>query len=198
MDKYIIVALYGKSGAGKDSIQKLLTQRHPGLHPIISMTTRPIREGEKDGVDYHFTDIVEFTKKVLSGDMLEATCFRDWFYGTPIESLDINKVNIGVFNIAGIEALKQDPRVAVYPAFVDAPDKVRLLRSLNREENPDCAEICRRFATDEHDFANIDFKPHYVIPNQKSTNLAETVDNLFDLLMQEFSASGQIWENLSK
>jgi hypothetical protein len=38
-----------------------------------------------------------------------------------------------------------------------APDKIRLLRSLNREENPDCAEICRRYFTDAEDFADIEW-----------------------------------------
>ena len=91
--------------------------------------------------------------------MLEATSFRDWFYGTPIESLDKDKINIGVFNIEGIKCLVEDNRLEVYPILIDAPDKVRLLRSLNREEKPDCIEICRRFLADEKDFSEIDDLP---------------------------------------
>ena len=89
---------------------------------------------------------------VLNGDMLEATEFRNWWYGTPLLSLDPDRVNIGVFNPAGMVALKEDPRLDVIPVKVDASDKVRLLRQLNRENDPDVAEIIRRYQTDEKDF----------------------------------------------
>lgn len=68
-----------------------------------------------------------------------------------------DKVNIGVFNIAGIECIIEDPRLEVIPVLIDVPDKIRLIRSLNREFEPDCAEICRRFQTDEKDFSDIPF-----------------------------------------
>ena len=58
----------------------------------------------------------------------------------------------------------QDSRVAVCPVYVDTKDKIRLLRSLNREENPDCDEICRRFQTDKKDFSLIKF-PYTTIDN---------------------------------
>ena len=66
-----------------------------------------------------------------------------------------------MFNIAGIEALLQDNRLEVFPVYVKANDKVRLLRSLNREEDPDCEEICRRFQTDKKDFSFIEYFEAY-------------------------------------
>ena len=175
--KYQIVALIGKSGAGKDTIQKVTCQAHPLMfNPIVSCTTRPPRHGEIEGVDYHFITINEFTRKVLNGEMLEATEFRDWFYGTTINSLAPDKINIGVFNPAGVEALLDDPRLHVVVFEVVASDKDRLLRCLNREANPDCAEICRRFCTDEKDFANLDFD-RTIIENYESN---ECLDLLAD------------------
>lgn len=157
-NKIEVIALFGESASGKDTIQKWLVSYLPNVtHGIISCTTRPPRQGERDGVDYHFITEEEFTKKVLSYDMLEATEFRKWFYGTPIQSLDKDKINVGVFNIAGIEALLEDSRLHVTPIYVRASDKERLIRSLNREENPDCEEICRRYFADKKDFSNIDF-----------------------------------------
>ena len=154
--KYKIIALFGKSGAGKDTIQKCLVQ-FTNTHGIISCTTRPPREGEVDGEDYYFLSIENFTKKVLSGEMLEATEFRDWFYGTSMSALEKDMINIGVFNIEGIEALLNDPRLDVIPVLVYAEEKTRLIRCLNREENPDCEEICRRYFADEEDFKDIPF-----------------------------------------
>ena len=157
MKKIKIVAFFGKSASGKDTIQKWVVSNFPKVNNIVSCTTRPPREGEKDGVAYHFLTNEQFTEKVLSGDMLEATEFRGWFYGTALSELDPDKINVGVFNPAGVECLLSDPRLEVVPVWVYASKKIRLLRSLNREENPDCDEICRRYFTDEKDFADIDF-----------------------------------------
>ena len=169
--KYQVVALIGKAGAGKDSIQKATCELHPLMfHPIVSCTTRPAREGEIEGVNYHFISLNEFTRKVLNGDMLEATEFRDWFYGTTLDSLSKDKINIGVFNPAGVEALLQDSRLDVVVFEVTAPDKQRLMRYLNREEVPDCAEMCRRYFTDEKDFSNLDFD-RYQIDNWDGADL---------------------------
>ena len=158
--KIKIIALFGQSGSGKDTLAKYLTNNVSETHPIISCTTRPKRDYEKDGIDYHFLTEAEFTEKVLDTSMLEATSFRNWFYGTPIESLDENKINIGVFNIQGIENLLKDDRLEVLPVFVACEDKLRLQRCLNRESNPDCEEICRRFLTDTQDFEVIPFEYH--------------------------------------
>lgn len=165
MKKIKIIALFGKSGAGKDTIQNAVLAEFPEINGIVSCTTRPMREYETNGIDYHFMSTEEFTKKVLNGTMLEATEFRGWFYGTPLDSLDPDKINIGVFNIAGIDALLEDSRLEVYPVIVYAPDKIRLLRSLLREDSPDCAEICRRFETDNQDFLKCDFTPFFVWEN---------------------------------
>lgn len=167
MDKYKIIALFGKSGAGKDTIQKWLIN-NIDMNSIISCTTRPPRDYEQNGIDYHFISIDEFTKKILDYSMLEATSFNDWFYGTPIESLSFDKINIGVFNIEGINSLMQNPQLHILPIHIVANDKVRLLRILQREKNPDCYEICRRFLTDEKDFSDIDF-PYFEFNNNNAT-----------------------------
>lgn len=163
MEKYKIIALFGKSGAGKDAIQKWMVSNIPNTKGIVSCTTRPPRDNEVDGVDYHFIDLPVFTQMVIDGKMLEAIEFNNWFYGTAINSLNINKINIGVFNITGIECLLQDSRLEVLPVYIVANDKERLLRSLSREDLPDCKEICRRFLADEKDFADIDFNYDYYL-----------------------------------
>ena len=158
MNKIKIIALFGKSASGKDSIQKWIIKSFPSAtHSIISCTTRPKRDYEEDKKDYFFLTNEEFANKVLDGSMLEATEFNNWFYGTPIEALDKDKINIGVFNPAGVRQLLDRPDCEVTVYWVTASDKQRLYRQLDREENPDVKEIIRRFSADEEDFTDIDF-----------------------------------------
>lgn len=176
MKKIKILAIMGEAGSGKDTLMKRLVnidKEH--YHEIISCTSRPPREGEQHGVNYYFYTAEEFAQKVANGDMLESTYFNNWFYGTGYDSLDENKINIGVFNPEGIRKLQANPNLDVYVFWVKANEKTRLLRQLNREENPDVYEIIRRFKTDTIDFGNINFR-YVEIPNEEGTiNLVEAV-----------------------
>ena len=158
MEKIKILALFGESGAGKDTIQQWIVSALPETKGIVSCTSRPKRDYEVEGKDYHFLTADVFAEKILDGSMLEATVFNDWCYGTAMEELDPNKVNIGVFNIQGIECLLGDSRLEVKPVYVFVTGKTRLIRALEREKNPDCMEICRRFQTDAKDFDDIPFE----------------------------------------
>ena len=157
MSEYKIIALFGPSGAGKDTVLNELCKLGE-YNKIIPLTTRPLRENEFQNINYNFVDSVSFAEKLLNGDLIEATCFNDWFYGTDICSLDKEKINIGIFNITSIECLLEDNRLQIYPVYLYVSDKTRLLRSLEREENPNCEEICRRFLADKKDFSNIPFE----------------------------------------
>jgi guanylate kinase len=161
MKMYNLVAIYGKSGAGKDTLLKRLC-RYRKYNKVISYTTRPQREGEVAELDYHFIDNFTFLGKVAQNKMLEYVEFKDgWFYGTCIDDLRTSKINIGVYDphrlMSLIELAKKEPdKYNILFCFLDASDKTLLSRSLNREEYPDCQEICRRFLADKEDFCNFD------------------------------------------
>lgn len=154
-----IIALIGEAGSGKDSImQNILKKRPLQFNEIISCTTRPMREGEAEGVNYFYLTPEEFANKILNGEMLEATSFNDWFYGTSYDSLRSDCTNIGVFNPDGIRAISEIPDVNLTVYKVCCSDKTRLLRQLNRETNPDVDEIVRRYKTDKEDFFDLEFR----------------------------------------
>ena len=154
-----IVALIGEAGTGKDTLMQRILAKYPlAFNEIISCTTRPMREGEAEGVNYFYLTPEEFAGKVLNGEMLEATSFNDWFYGTSYDSLRSDCTNIGVFNPDGIRAMSGMPGVDVTVFKITCTDKIRLLRQLNREENPDVDEIVRRYKTDKEDFFDLEFR----------------------------------------
>lgn len=153
MKKLKVLAIMGKAGSGKDTIAKELLKLRPHkFNRVVSATTRPPREGEVNGVDYHFLTPETFLRELDNNRMIEATCFNNWAYGTPIMSLDEEKINLLVLNPEGVQILSWDDRIDLKVAYIEATDKERLIRQLNREENPDIEEIIRRFSTDKTDF----------------------------------------------
>ena len=157
MSKIKLLALFGESSAGKDSIQHWLEHNLKNTHGIVSYTTRPPREYEIEGREYHFISDIKFKTLIESNKMLEYTKFNNWYYGTYINELDKNKINIGVFNPEGIRNILSHNDIDILPVWIKVSEKTRLLRSLKRETYPNCTEICRRFLADQKDFSNIDF-----------------------------------------
>ena len=172
MNKYKIVAIIGKAGSGKDSLLKNLIKNNKEWNEIISCTTRPPRDNEENGNQYYFLSNEEFAKKILNNEMLEAAVFNDWCYGTAYDALDINKINIGVFNPTGIETLLTLKDIDLQVFYLRCSDKERLIRQLNREDNPDIKEIFRRYKTDEEDFFDLEFD-YIELINEKVSDLCE-------------------------
>lgn len=173
MPKYIIIALMGESGTGKDTLLKAVCEdckQLAGLpvNRIIAATTRPPREGEVDGVDYHFMSNQRFTILLSDNKMPEANVFNGWCYGTPLFALKENCVNIGIFSPNSIHCLQEvlGKEAMIWICRVEASDKVRLIRQLQREENPNIEEIFRRYKADKNDFLDLtDFK-YYSYKNE--------------------------------
>lgn len=180
---YKIIALIGEAGSGKDTILKKVLETYPHLHEIISCTTRPKRENEREGINYYYLSKEEFAEKVLNGDMLEATCFNDWFYGTSKSSLDNCSVNIGVFNPEGIEILSSYLDIELKTVYVRAGAKERLLRQLNREKEPNVDEIIRRYHTDQEDFSELEFE-YCEINNNTEQDLVKAVEYIGQELLK--------------
>lgn len=158
MNKIKLLALFGESSAGKDTIQHWLVQNLNNAHGMVSYTSRPPRDYEKDGKEYHFVSFREFENLVKANKILEHSYFNNWDYGTHIDELQKDKINIGVFNPEGIRSLlKHSDTIDILPVWIKVGEKERLLRSLKREQNPNCEEICRRFLADVRDFKNINF-----------------------------------------
>src|SRR3984885_7776493 len=78
-----LLVLSSPSGAGKTTITRRLLERDPSLTLSVSVTTRPPRPGEVDGLDYRFIDQARFDAMVAAGDLLEHALVFGHCYGTP-------------------------------------------------------------------------------------------------------------------
>ena len=164
-----IVCLMGKSSSGKDTIyKKLLKQDQVFLQAIIPYTTRPIRDGEREGVEYHFTDEAGFQELLSQGTIIEArayhTCLGLWRYFTVADE-GINLVRHSYLMIGTLEAYIQLKKFygadKVLPVMIELDDGERLQRALDREkaqDHPKYEEMCRRFLADAEDFSEENLK----------------------------------------
>lgn len=158
-----IVYLMGKSSSGKDTVFRELMKKDLKLNKIIPYTTRPIREGEKNGREYFFTDESGYLDLEKNGKVIEARVYQTvhgpWRYFTVNENIDLennNYIYIGTpesfmatKNYFGSDIL--------LPVLIDLDDGERLIRAINREkkeDHPKYEELCRRFLADQKDFAD--------------------------------------------
>lgn len=159
-----IYFLMGKSASGKDTIYtKLLKDESLGLTPYVGYTTRPIRVGERNGVEYFFTTEADLKEFERSGKLIEKriyhTVYGDWYY----YSVDSDYVKLDERDYLYIGTLESYVKMRDYygadrivPIYVEVEDGCRLMRAIERERRqakPGYAEMCRRFLTDSEDFS---------------------------------------------
>lgn len=161
MSKIFIVM--GKSATGKDTIFKELkeTLKHQ-IKTVIGYTTRPIRDGELDGVAYYFVDKEKLLEYEKLGKIIEKRSYDTmhgiWEYFTvddgQIDLLDYNYIMLGTLeSYDQIKSYYGEDKV--FPLYLEVDDGVRLERALKRERmqiNPKYKELCRRYLADEEDF----------------------------------------------
>lgn len=174
--KPIIIAITGPSCAGKDTLMRQLYWEFskdysklvafPHVYYIISSTTRPPRRGEENHKDYHFISEEKFQELIDRDCFLEWAEFRNWKYGT--DKLNVcekpGAINIGVFNLKGINNLNQQDKFEVITIYLIVNWKERLRRSIKREGHL-TFEMIRRLIADYRDFK----KPYEILA--KNNNL---------------------------
>ena len=80
-EKYLFV-VSGPSGTGKDTVVAALLKKHPEIQHTVSATTRTPREGEKDGINYHFMSVADFEDHLAHDQIVEHTKYCENYYGT--------------------------------------------------------------------------------------------------------------------
>ena len=159
-----IFYIMGKSAAGKDKIySRLIGNQELSLKKLILYTTRPIRDGEKNGREYFFTDDRKLAELESQGLVIEKREYHTvhglWTYFTA----DDDQADLEKSDYLGIGTLESFVKMreyygeeAVIPVYIQVETGERLTRALAREktqDHPKYAEMCRRFLADEEDFS---------------------------------------------
>lgn len=181
-----ILTIIGKSASGKDTILKELKNLVAEIdifnkfNFVIKNTTRPKRDNEVDGVDYHFITDDEFTDKLLNkNEMIAATSFNNWGYGICKNDLKEDKLNIVILSPEELSCFFSYNNIYdIKVIYVTAADKIRLIRSLQREENPDIDEIYRRYKDDNRQFLYYNDEIIEYIGKENIYNLSTSDNNL--------------------
>lgn len=149
-EKKIIIT--GKSGSGKNYLINRLLNYFPNI--LVKQTTRPIRNGEKDGFDYTFIDEKLFLNRIENDEFLSYQKFNIkentiWYYG--ISKEDFNRSNLCILTPGEISILKQkDLLNKCYIIFLDMDREILEQRLNRRKDNND--NIKRRLDSDDLDF----------------------------------------------
>lgn len=184
-----IFYIMGKSSSGKDTIYKRLSARRPDMKRIIPYTTRPVREGETDGVEYFFVDQKRLNDLMDEGRVIEVRSYDTkcgiWTYFTA----DDGQINLDRHDYLVIGTLVSYRALRDYfgsdklvPIYIEVEDGLRLYRALQRERKekvPKYAEMCRRFLADSEDFSE---------DNLRKAGIERRFENLdLDACMEEIN-----------
>ena len=183
-----IFYIMGKSASGKDTIYKELIEKMPQFHSIVPYTTRPMREGEKDGVEYFFVNQERFDEMMDEEKIIEFRSYNTkcgiWTYFTADDGqVDLSEGNyLGIGTLESYQKLKQYyGEEHVIPVYIEVEDGERLQRALLREreqEKPKYEEMCRRFLADQEDFSEKNIREAGIKLRFANENLELCVENI--------------------
>lgn len=208
----LLIVVSGPSGAGKDSVCNLLKEKNNNMWISISCTSREIRKGEEDGINYFYLTKEEFENKIKNNDFLEYAIYNNNYYGTPLYKIEEN-LNKGIDVVLVIEVQGALKVKKIYPdaifIFILPPSMEELKNRLIKRGTESTEKILERFKTAYKEINEIS-KYNYVIVNNildeavskmqsiivaercrvdriEETNLSNTEELLHEKLIDKFS-----------
>ena len=196
-----IFALLGYSSVGKDTILKQVLKDMDDVKPIISTTTRPMRKGETEGVEYYFIDDTEFFRR--GTDFVEQRIYHTkvkengvekdatWRYGIERMELEKDDYLIVIVDSVGYKELKNYVgNNKIVPIFISAPQEELKARALARGDLE--VEVDRRLKDDYERF--MDFRVRTVYHEVKNTNgrLEEAIKEVENIITKHINEVKEI------
>lgn len=191
-----IYYVMGKSSSGKDTIyNRLIKDESLSLKTIVGYTTRPMREGECQGIEYFFVDEEELLRLEKNGRVIEKraynTVYGIWYYFT----VDDENINLQENDYILIGTLESYEKVRSYygkdvvvPIYIDVEDGERLIRAIMREKNqknPSYEEVCRRFLADSKDFSEEKLKELGIEKKYNNIDLEVCYNEIREMILED-------------
>ena len=190
-----IYYMMGKSSSGKDTLYKEVLKALPKLKTLVLYTTRPIREGEQEGIEYHFVTDEELERFEKAGKIIEErtydTVYGAWKYAT----IEDGQINLAAYDYLVIGTLESYAGMKkcygaenLVPIYIEVEDGERLSRALSRErqqEQPKYEEMCRRFLADAADFSEEKLLDAQITVRFANDDLKQTEENIRDYILSQ-------------
>ena len=180
--KGILMVLSGFSGAGKGTLVKRLLQKYDNYALSISMTTRAPREGERDGVEYFFTDRQHFEETIEQNGLVEYASYCGNYYGTPRayveEQMAAGKNVILEIELQGALKIKEKFPESLL-IFVTPPSAEELKRRLEKRGTESAEVIAQRLARATEESEGIEAYD-YIVVNDDLESCVEEIHRLVD------------------
>lgn len=190
-----LYCIIGKSSSGKDSLfRRLLNQKELSLKTIVPYTTRPMREGEREGVEYHFCKEEQAAELERQGKIIELRAYHTvhgiWKYFT-VDDGQIDLERASYLMIGTLESFlkirEYYGKESVVPIYIEVDDGERLERALKREREqtiPRYEELCRRFLADASDFSEEKLQEAEITKRFFNSSLEQTEKEVIRYIQQ--------------
>ncbi|MEW5701858.1 MAG: guanylate kinase [Candidatus Zixiibacteriota bacterium] len=164
----LLVVISAPSGGGKTTVIRALRHRRPEFWYSVSVTTRPRRRGERDGVHYHFITPAQFAALRSRRALVEWARVHDHHYGTPRANLErarrAGRVLLFDIDVQGAASLRRsDPDMV--SIFLRPPSFAELRRRLLGRRSEGTGERARRLVTARRELARAD-EYDYIVTNE--------------------------------
>lgn len=200
MDKGLLLVLSGPSGAGKGTVCEKLCRQHCSICSSISVTSRPPRQGEKDGVHYYFLPEAQFEKLIAENSLLEWARVYGNYYGTPLKQVEEKRARgldvILEIDTQGAKQIRKHMREAVL-IFLLPPSLEELWNRIKGRGTEGPEVMKKRFSAAYEELQEIRFYDYVVCNN----NVDDAVEKIRAIIFAEkcrVERNKKLLEGLSK
>jgi guanylate kinase len=182
----LLIVISGPSGVGKDSAVQRMKERGLPIHFVVTVTTRPQREGERHGVDYFFVSRDEFASMIENDDLIEYAIVYGDYKGIPKsqveEALESGTDVVMRVDVQGAQTIRK-----IYPEalliFLSTRTEAELVRRLEQRKTESPEDLKLRIATARKEMRKVDLFDYYVI--NAEDKLDEAVDTIIAIMHAE-------------
>ncbi len=183
-----IIAVSSPSGGGKTSVVKQVLKDFPEIIFSVSVTSRPKRKNEVDGVDYFFVDDKEFERRIKNNEFIEWERFYDYYYGTLKSFIDDNisagKSVLFEVDVKGALSLKKDYPDNSYLIYIDPPSFEELIKRLKNRKTENEEDLQKRIDRAKMELSYKD-KFDYIFINDDLNKVCNNVKSLIKEILSK-------------